>query len=478
MLRSLCLILFLCCVLVAGAFPGTGRAQTDALPHLEQIAVRGKTSVASCLDGDTMQLTNRSRVRLAGIDTPELKPRKGKPQFYAREARELLTRLARGQEVRFFAVDKEGKDKYGRIVADVRLKDGRSLNGIMVREGAAFFYPHKGLDKEYQDWLLGLQAEAIKERRGMWAEVLSRPEALKNYTGNRNSLRFFPADCPDAQKMKPRNRHPFRHPHGCLHGRLCPGPRLPLLAGGKIRSCSISLPFPTSRPWSSFPAARIRPPALPGPFPGFARVHTLGFDYGQRHSVELECRGKVRSAIAALKPEWQDRLGPDTLLDISLFRQLADTALTSDMPIEQEGEGIPNTFVPGRNLLFIMHAAAWAYGKNIRHLVLGVCESDSSGYPDCRDDSIKAMQVALNTGMDSHFVLHTPLMWLDKADTWRLAEDLGGMPLVDCILEQSHTCYEGTRGERYPWGYGCGQCPACKLRAHGYEVYLSRYHQK
>ena len=197
----------------------------------------------------------------------------------------------------------------------------------------------------------------------------------------------------------------------------------------------------------------------------FARVHTLGFDYGQRHSVELECRGKVRSAIAALKPEWQDRLGPDT-------------PLTSDMPIEQEGEGIPNTFVPGRNLLFIMHAAAWAYGKNIRHLVLGVCESDSSGYPDCRDDSIKAMQVALNTGMDSHFVLHTPLMWLDKADTWRLAEDLGGMPLVDCILEQSHTCYEGTRGERYPWGYGCGQCPACKLRAHGYEVYLSRYHQK
>ncbi len=423
MLRSLCLILFLCCVLVAGALPGTGRAQTDALPHLEQIAVRGKTSVASCLDGDTMQLTNRSRVRLAGIDTPELKPRKGKPQFYAREARELLTRLARGQEVRFFAVDKEGKDKYGRIVADVRLKDGRSLNGIMVREGAAFFYPHKGLDKEYQDWLLGLQAEAIKERRGMWAEVLSRPEALKKIMSHQPPLS-------DQQALV-------------------------IFSGGQ--DSATCLAWALSR---------------------FARVHTLGFDYGQRHSVELECRGKVRSAIAALKPEWQDRLGPDTLLDISLFRQLADTALTSDMPIEQEGEGIPNTFVPGRNLLFIMHAAAWAYGKNIRHLVLGVCESDSSGYPDCRDDSIKAMQVALNTGMDSHFVLHTPLMWLDKADTWRLAEDLGGMPLVDCILEQSHTCYEGTRGERYPWGYGCGQCPACKLRAHGYEVYLSRYHQK
>ena len=203
MLRSLCLILFLCGVLVAGAFPGTGRAQTDALPRLEQMTVRGKTVVASCLDGDTMQLTNRSRVRLAGIDTPELKPRKGKPQFYAREARELLTRLARGQEILLFAVGKEDRDKYGRIIADVRLK------GIMVREGAAFFYPHKGLDTAYQDWLLALQAEAIKERRGMWAEVLSRPEALKNYTGNRNSLRFFPSDCPDARKMKPRNRIHF-----------------------------------------------------------------------------------------------------------------------------------------------------------------------------------------------------------------------------------------------------------------------------
>ena len=209
----------------------------------------------------------------------------------------------------------------------------------------------------------------------------------------------------------------------------------------------------------------------------FARVRTLGFDYGQRHAVELHCRREVRSAVAALRPEWQERLGPDCLLDISLFRQLADTALTSDMPIQQHDDGIPNTFVPGRNLLFIMHAAAWAYGKGIRHLVLGVCESDSSGYPDCRDDSIKAMQVALNAGMDSHFVLHTPLMWLDKADTWRLAEELGGMALVDVILEQSHTCYEGTRGERHPWGYGCGQCPACRLRARGYEVYLSRYHQ-
>ena len=213
----------------------------------------------------------------------------------------------------------------------------------------------------------------------------------------------------------------------------------------------------------------------------FDDVSTVGFDYGQRHHVEMACRQNMLNAVradASLPASWAAKLGEDTLLSLGLFNQIGETAMTSDMEISFNEKGIPNTFVPGRNLLFIMHAAAWAYGKNIRHLVLGVCESDSSGYPDCRDDSIKAMQVALNTGMDSHFVLHTPLMWLDKADTWRLAEDLGGMPLVDCILEQSHTCYEGTRGERYPWGYGCGQCPACKLRAHGYEVYLSRYHQK
>ena len=284
MLRSLCLILFLCCVLVAGAFPGTGRAQTDALPHLEQIAVRGKPSVASCLDGDTMQLTNRSRVRLAGIDTPELKPRKGKPQFYAREARELLTRLARGQEVRFFAVDKEGKDKYGRIVADVRLKDGRSLNGIMVREGAAFFYPHKGLDKEYQDWLLALQAEAIKERRGMWAEVLSRPEALKNYTGNRNSLRFFPADCPDAQKMKPRNRIHFGT-SWMPSWPVMPRPASAPSGRRKNKIMSHQPPLSDQQALVIFSGGQDSATCLAWALSRFARVHTLGFDYGQRHSV-------------------------------------------------------------------------------------------------------------------------------------------------------------------------------------------------
>lgn len=205
----------------------------------------------------------------------------------------------------------------------------------------------------------------------------------------------------------------------------------------------------------------------------FARVLTLGFDYGQRHSVELLCRERLRVGMAALNERWSDRLGPDAVLSVDIFRQLADTALTSDMPINGHGgpHGLPSTFVPGRNLLFILHAAAWAYAKNIRHLVLGVCQSDSSGYPDCRDDSIKAMQVALNCGMDTHYALHTPLMWRSKSDAWELAQSLGGVPLVDLILEESHTCYAGQRGLRHAWGYGCGDCPACRLRAAGYAAY-------
>lgn len=206
----------------------------------------------------------------------------------------------------------------------------------------------------------------------------------------------------------------------------------------------------------------------------FASVQTIGFDYGQRHAVELQCRANVRKAVAALRPDWGRRLGADTLLDIDLFHQLADNALTSDMPIDGgSADGIPNTFVPGRNLVFILHAAAWAYRRSIRHLVLGVCQTDSSGYPDCRDDSIKALQVAMNLGMDSRYTLHTPLMFLDKAATWRLAENLGGQALVDIILEESHTCYEGERGQRFAWGYGCGVCPACLLRRRGYEAYMA-----
>ena len=206
----------------------------------------------------------------------------------------------------------------------------------------------------------------------------------------------------------------------------------------------------------------------------FGSVRTLGFDYGQRHSVELACRENIRQKMAALNPQWQQRLGPDCLLDIDLFRQLANTALTSTTPIEENGpEGLPNTFVPGRNLIFILHAAAWAYGQDIRHMVLGVCQSDYSGYPDCRDDSIKAMQVALNTGMAANFVLHTPLMWRSKKDAWTLARSLGGPALVDLIVEESHTCYAGQRGSRHAWGYGCGQCPACRLRAAGYTEYMT-----
>ena len=205
----------------------------------------------------------------------------------------------------------------------------------------------------------------------------------------------------------------------------------------------------------------------------FQRVVTLGFDYGQRHSVELACRVRVREGIAALTPLWAERLGPDALLDLDIFRQLADTALTSDTPIDEHGaNGLPNTFVPGRNLIFILHAAAWAYAKNIRHLVLGVCQSDYSGYPDCRDDSIKAMQVAVNSGMDAQYALHTPLMWRSKKDAWMLARELGGDALVNLIVEESHTCYMGQRGQREPWGYGCGTCPACRLRAAGYAAYV------
>ena len=204
----------------------------------------------------------------------------------------------------------------------------------------------------------------------------------------------------------------------------------------------------------------------------FQRVLTLGFDYGQRHSVELTCRQRLRAGLVGLDPLWAARLGPDTLLDVDIFRQLADTALTSDTPIAADGPGgLPTTFVPGRNLLFILHAAVWAYAKDIRHLVLGVCQSDFSGYPDCRDDSVKAMQVALNLGMDSRFVLHTPLMWLSKRGAWELAEELGGPALVDLILEESHTCYAGERGQRHEWGYGCGLCPASRLRAAGYAAY-------
>lgn len=203
----------------------------------------------------------------------------------------------------------------------------------------------------------------------------------------------------------------------------------------------------------------------------FGRVETLGFDYGQRHAVELERRPVLREVMARLKPEWGARLGDDHLLEMPILGRISQTALTSEVAIEMADTGLPNTFVPGRNLVFLTFAAAIAYRRGLRHIVGGMCETDFSGYPDCRDDTVKAMQVALNLGMQTRFVLHTPLMWIDKAETWRLAEDLGGAALVNLIVAQSHTCYLGTRGALHPWGHGCGECPACRLRAEGFARY-------
>ncbi|MET7246034.1 7-cyano-7-deazaguanine synthase QueC [Methylobacterium sp. EM32] len=200
----------------------------------------------------------------------------------------------------------------------------------------------------------------------------------------------------------------------------------------------------------------------------FDRVETLGFDYGQRHRIELDCRATLRAEMTRIVPAFAGRLGDDHTLNLDALGAVSETALTRDTAIAMEANGLPNTFVPGRNLVFLTFAAALAYRRGLRHIVGGMCETDFSGYPDCRDDTIKALQVALNLGMDRRFVLHTPLMWIDKAKTWRLARDLGGEPLVDLIVRESHTCYLGERGALHPWGHGCGTCPACSLRAAGY----------
>jgi 7-cyano-7-deazaguanine synthase len=200
----------------------------------------------------------------------------------------------------------------------------------------------------------------------------------------------------------------------------------------------------------------------------YAHVETIGFDYGQRHVVELECRLNVRTQIHAQFPQWTDRLGADHLLDLSLLGQISDTALTAKREIEMNANGLPNTFVPGRNLLFFTFAATIAYRRGLNVLVGGMCETDFSGYPDCRDNTLKALQVALSLGMDARMTVETPLMWLDKAQTWALSAQLGGDLLNELIVEHTHTCYIGDRGQRHEWGYGCGQCPACALRARGY----------
>jgi 7-cyano-7-deazaguanine synthase len=203
----------------------------------------------------------------------------------------------------------------------------------------------------------------------------------------------------------------------------------------------------------------------------FATVETVGFAYGQRHAIELDCCATIRAGIAALDPKWGARLGPDHRLDLAVLGDISDTALTSDMAITIGAQGLPTTFVPGRNLLFLTLAAALAARRGLRHIICGVCETDYSGYPDCRDDTIKALQVTLNLGMAQRFVLHTPLMWIDKAETWQLAEHLGGAKLVDLILRETHSCYRGDRSVLHDWGNGCGDCPACTLRAEGWARY-------
>jgi 7-cyano-7-deazaguanine synthase len=203
----------------------------------------------------------------------------------------------------------------------------------------------------------------------------------------------------------------------------------------------------------------------------YACVETIGFDYRQRHAVELECREPVRAALRRLDARWDARLGSDHLLDASVIAAIGSTALTTDAAITVDAQGLPTTFVPGRNLLFLTLAGAVAARRGLTVLVGGMCETDFSGYPDCRDDTIKAMQLALNLGMNQRFALETPLMWLDKAATWRLAETLGGAPFVDLIRDRTHTCYLGDRSHRHAWGYGCGACPACLLRSGGYARY-------
>ncbi len=205
----------------------------------------------------------------------------------------------------------------------------------------------------------------------------------------------------------------------------------------------------------------------------YDRVETIGFDYGQRHRVEMECRARLREGMSALSAAWAGRLGDDNVVQLDAIAQVGRSALTQDIAFRMEKDGLPNTFVPGRNLIFLTFGAALAYRRGLRRIVTGVCETDYSGYPDCRDDTIKAMQVALNLGLDRRFVLETPLMWRDKAQTWALAQELGGAPLVELIRVHSHSCYAGDRTRAHEWGHGCGACPACELRAAGWAKWVS-----
>jgi 7-cyano-7-deazaguanine synthase len=242
---------------------------------------------------------------------------------------------------------------------------------------------------------------------------------------------------------------------------------------GKVMSIETSDQFQAETALVLFSGGQDSATCLAWALHRFVRVETLGFDYGQRHAIELACRGDLLEGIKSLRVAWAAKLGDSHTLKISTLADISDTALTRDVAITMGQDGLPNTFVPGRNLVFLTFAAALAYRRGISHIVGGMCETDYSGYPDCRDETIKALQAALNLGMNKKFELHTPLMWLDKANTWKLANELGGAGLVDLIREHSHTCYLGERGARHAWGYGCGECPACKLRAKGWREYAA-----
>lgn len=205
----------------------------------------------------------------------------------------------------------------------------------------------------------------------------------------------------------------------------------------------------------------------------FDRVETIGFAYGQRHAVELAVRPRIRERLAAMHRTWQGRLGEDHVVPLDALAAISDTALTRETAIEIADSGLPTTFVPGRNLIFFAFAGALAYRRGTRHLVAGMCETDYSGYPDCRDATLRALEQAIQLGTEVPFSIDTPLMWRSKAETWALAQDLGGDPLVDLVIEETHTCYKGARGTRHAWGYGCGECPACQLRAKGFAEWRS-----
>lgn len=210
----------------------------------------------------------------------------------------------------------------------------------------------------------------------------------------------------------------------------------------------------------------------------FSKVETIGFDYGQNHSVELQVRESFLENFRSMFPDMTENLGEDHLVDLNVLGAISDTALTGEREVEMNEAGLPNTFVPGRNLLFLTIAAAIGYRRGSKHLVGGMCETDYSGYPDCRDDTLKSLQVTLGLGMDKRYVIHTPLMWIDKSETWSLTELLGGDELVELIRHHTHTCYKGDRSKLHDWGYGCGACPACDLREAGWSAYQKTKQKK